>query len=173
MERRKPLKRNKELRADADKVREFLNRSRQPLKRTPMRSRGRDRPPEGPLTPAQWREAVFKASDGRCIISDARARNADDRRFHAHHPLAKRILRDRSLYGWVWDARNGLWLRRDVHASYELRATPISAERLPASVWEFCAELDALEGTEWATQLVLRAHPYTNSQEGSDGEGTG
>lgn len=147
------------LRANPEKVREFMQRGRQEIERAPIRRKVRDRPPEGPLTPAEWRKRVFDASEGRCLLTAARALHAADRRFHAHHPLPKRELRARGYFGWVWDPRNGAWLRRDVHARHELAFERVPADRLPASVWEFCAELDALEGTRWATALVLRAHP--------------
>lgn len=167
MKRGEPLKRSKPLRADVAKVREFLQRGRGSLERSGDRPRARTgfrkaTAAEGPLTPAQWRQAAHDASGGRCSISGTRALNADDRRFDAHHPLSKRVLRERRLLGYVWDPRNSLWLRGDVHAAHEfpgVRDTRIPAERLRPSVWEFCAELDALEGTQWATQLVLRAHP--------------
>lgn len=159
MKRGKPLKRRRRLKADPETVREFMQRGRQELERAELKSRPKRRPREGPLTPAQWRQAAFEASEGRCIISGARAFNADDRRFHSHHILAKRDLRARKLHGWVWDPRNALWLRRDVHAQHELAVRRVPAMFLPASVWDFCDELDALEGSRWATELVLRAHP--------------
>lgn len=171
--RRKPLRRSGglkrtsglrpggNLKRSVEAAREFLHRSRQPLRRTPLRSRPKARTPEGPLTPAQWRQAVFEASGGACIISGARARDADDRRFHAHHILPKRELRARGLFGWVWDARNGAWLRADIHELHEspgVSSSRVPAAKLPGAVWGFCRELDELEGSEWATQLVLRVH---------------
>lgn len=168
--KRKPLKRGSkrlerrtELRADVDRVREFLRRAK-PLERTGGMRRATAA--EGPLTPSAWRQAVHDASGGRCIITGALARNAEDRRFDPHHVLPKRMLRDRGLLDRVNDPRNGIWLRRDVHAAHEspgVRDTRIPAERLPARVWQFCAELDVLDGTGWATAAVLRAHPPTGS----------
>lgn len=170
MKRGKGLKRKTELRADVEKVREFMQRGRQPLERSELKKRGggtrRASAAEGPLSPVEWRRAVFEASGGRCVISGSKARNADDRRFDAHHPLAKRVLRERGLLGYVFDSRNGLWVRADVHAAHErpgVRDGRIPAEALPASVWAFCSELDALAGTQWATDTVLRAHPPAGS----------
>lgn len=189
MKRGKPLRRSGELkrggelkRSDlnraTERAREFLQRGRQQLERTEFKRQPRPRPVEGPLSPAQWRVQVFEASEGMCIITGARARDADDRRFQVHHPLPKRELRARGLFGRVWDPRNGVWLRRDVHARHELAFAPVPYTRLPAGVWEFCAELDALDGTKWATDLVLRHHPAAGSsgvshEEEPDGEGRG
>jgi hypothetical protein len=164
VKRRRPLKRSGELKRTGGLKRSELGRKaevvRQELKRTGELVRKQTRrPKEGPLSPAEWRRAVFDASGGRCIITGARARDAEDRRFHAHHLVPKRELRARRLYGRVWDPRNGVWLRREVHMRHEDAIERVPAAALPASVWQFCAELDALEGTEWATRMVLRAHP--------------
>jgi hypothetical protein len=161
MKRGKPLERKTGLKADPEKTRAFIERGRGALQRTGSGMR-RVTAGEGPLTPAEWRAAVFAAAHGRCIISGTRARDLDDPRFQAHHILPKRVLRVRGLLSYVWDARNGLWLRADVHAAHEAPGVNdgrIPAYRLPTCVWEFCDELDALAGTHWATDLVLRAHP--------------
>lgn len=179
--KRSRLNRSKRLGADPEKVREFLKRGRQ-LERAALNRAGgmrRSSSKEGPLTPAAWRERVFELSEGLCVMTGARASHVEDRRFHAHHPVPKRTLRDRGLFGWVWDSRNGLWLRSDAHERHESASVRVPAEKLPASVWEFCAALDALEGTEWATMLVLRAHPpagrsrVSHEEDVSDGEGKG
>jgi hypothetical protein len=167
MKRGKPLKRGKGLerksglKADAEKVREFLNRGRRELERSPMPRKRKQRPVEGPLSPAEWRVQVFEASGGECIITGSRARDADDPDFHAHHCLPKRELRARGLYGRVWDPRNGVLLRTDVHERHEhgARRVRVPHTALPASVWEFCRELDELAGTRWASDFVLREHP--------------
>jgi hypothetical protein len=173
-----PLKRGEPLRPDVEKVREFLRRGRSELTRTPLRaSQGFRRvvEAEGPLSPEEWRRAVFVASEGRCILSDTRARDADDPRFHVHHVIPKRVLRARGLYAWVWDPRNGLWISERAHARQESAFARLPHTRLPAAVWLFCAELDALDGTHWATDLVRRLHPAAGSsgvsEEVSDGSG--
>jgi hypothetical protein len=163
------VKRSKRLGADPAKVREFLQRGRGSLTRTsaperkPIAAKRRVKPVEGPLDPRRWRQEVFRASGGKCIVSGARARDADDRRFHAHHPLDKDALRKRGLHGYLWDPRNGAWVSTPVHWQHEHSGGEgrIARERLPASVWEFCAELDALDGSEWATAKVEREHPAT------------
>lgn len=172
LKRRKPIQRvgglhRSELGRSAEKAREFLQRGRQPFERTGGLGRGggmrRASAAEGPLTPAQWRQAVFDASGWRCILTGTRARSVDDRRFDPHHPLPKRVLRDRGLFHRVWDSRNGILVRADVHRRHEDAFERIPAEKLPLSVWEFCAELDAESGYEWATLAVLRVHPPTGS----------
>lgn len=168
MRRGKPLKRGKglerrELKADVERVREFLKRGKA-LDRKPLRSKPKPRPAEGPLSPAEWAAQVFELSEGRCIITGARARDAFDRRFHAHHPLPKRELRARGLAARVWDPRNGVLLRRDVHVRHEDAFERVPHTALPLRVWEFCRELDELEGSQWATTLVLRAHPVRGAR---------
>jgi hypothetical protein len=167
MKRGKPLKRKTELKADAEKAREFMQRGRQQLERgNGLRRKVRERPAEGPLTPREWQAAVFEASEGRCVITGSRAREVDDPAFHAHHPLPQRQLRARGLHGCLWDPRNGILLRRDIHERHEHGARRIRVPHtaLPASVWEFCAELDELAGTKWATDLVLREHPVRGAR---------
>lgn len=166
MERKKPL------RADPAKVRAFLQRGRGALKRTDSLTRSgfsakrKVAPIEGPLTPAEWRRQVFAASGGRCTVTGARARDADDRRFHAHHVLAADSLRKRRLFAYVWDARNGLWIAELPHMAHEHSGGEhrIAREHLPASAWLFAAELDALAGTEWATAKLEREYPASGSR---------
>lgn len=166
--KRSRLKRTSELKPDPEKVREFLRRGQvagaKSLRASAQRAARAGRPAEGPLDPATWRENVFAASAGRCIITGARARDADDRRFHCHHPLPKGVLRARGLHGHVWDDRNGVLVTRAVHERHEHGAGDehrIPRERLPAGVWAFAQELDELDGTSWATSLVERLHPST------------
>lgn len=160
MQRRKGLGRSgglerRELKADVEKVREFMRRGRGGLSR---KSKPR-REPEGPLTPAEWRLAAFVASGGRCMITGAKAANVEDRHFHAHHVLPKRVLRARGLLDRVWDPRNAVWLRSDVHMPGFAREPELPQERIPPYVWEFARELDSLEGTLWATELIKRLYP--------------
>lgn len=167
LKRTSSLARGKPLTADPKKAQEFIARGRSALSRSAgPSSRGggmrRASAAEGPLSPEAWREAVYRQAGGRCMVTNARASNADDPTFDAHHVVPKRVLRARGLLDRVFEARNGVWLRADIHAAVEnpgVRARPLTAEMLPAAVWEFASELDALEGTYWATELVLRAHP--------------
>lgn len=167
LKRKTELKANPEkpLRPDPEKVREFLRRGRESgsksLRAAAVRSVRAGRPAEGPLDPATWRQNVFAASAGRCIVSGSRARDADDRRFHAHHMLPKGELRARGLFGHVWDDRNGILVSQRVHMRHEGGYRRIPRELLPARVWAFAKELDELDGTSWATSLVERLHPST------------
>jgi hypothetical protein len=157
-----PLKRKTELRAKPEKVRAFVQRGRasgaRSLRTSAIAAARIERPREGPLDAASWRRAVFAASGGRCMITGARARDADDPRFHVHHPLPKGVLRARDLYAHVWDPRNGVWLSQRAHERHENATERIGWILLPASVWAFCREMDALDGTQWATMLVRRLH---------------
>jgi hypothetical protein len=157
-----PLKRRTELRADPEQLRAFEQRGRESgarsLQASARASAREPRPTEGPLDAASWRRAVFAVSGGRCIITGARARDADDPRFHAHHPLPKRELRARGLYGHVWDPRNGVWITERAHERHENATERIGWILLPTALWTFAREMDALDGTEWATQLVRRLH---------------
>jgi hypothetical protein len=163
------MKRSKPLRADPEKTRAFLKRGRSELNRAGIKARtakgsaakSRVKALEGPLDPATWRGKVFAASGGTCVVSGARATDADDPRFHAHHPVTQDALRKRGLYGWLWDARNGMLVAEQVHMAHEHTGGEqrIAREFVPASVWEFCADLDALAGTSWATEHVRRKHP--------------
>lgn len=169
------MKRSKRLRADPEKVREFLARGRGGLKRreelarselkrrAPKRSSAKRKvgPREGPLDPASWRRQVFRVSGGRCLITGTRARDENDDRFHAHHAIAAQQLRKRGLYAHVWDVRNGLWLAEAPHMAHEHTGGShrIPRELLPPAVWEFARELDGLAGNEWATAKLERTYP--------------
>jgi hypothetical protein len=165
LSRGKGLSRKSELKADVEKVREFMQRGRQDLQRSAKKSARsgfrRWTEAEGPLTPGEWRKHAFEASGGRCIITGARALDADDPRFQAHHLLPKRTLRSRGLFAFVWDPRNAVWLSNIAHELLEKRSVHLRYSRLPVTVWGFCRELDALEGTQWATELVRRAYPIS------------
>lgn len=157
MKRSKPLGRDKSLtrgkgpRADPERTRAFVERGRRRLRR-----RRRDRSGEGPLSPREWRVQVFELSGGRCIVTGARARDAFDRRFHAHHPLEKELLPDEHK----WDPRNGVLVTVRAHERHTLAVDRIPRELLPARVWEFAREMDGLRpGTQWATEAVCRLHP--------------
>lgn len=185
------MKQRKRLKADPEKVREFVARGRRnsemergeltpdPEKVRAFQQRGRESGAkslresaragararaelkEGPLDAGSWRREVYTASGGRCIVTNAEARDADDRRFHAHHCVPKDELRALGLHAHVWDPRNGVWVTARVHMRHEAAFSRIPRELLPASVWEFAQEMDRLLGTEWATYEVERTHPAT------------
>lgn len=175
------MDRKKRLRADPEKVREFLQRGRgqlsrgqglargEPLKRTRLSAKRGKRVVEGPLDPASWRRQVFAASGGICIVSGSRATGVDDGHFHAHHIIAAQQLRKRGLYGLVWDPRNGLWLAELPHMAHEHTGGShrLSRDLLPAAVWDFAGELDGLAGSEWASAYLERTYPTAGISRGS------
>lgn len=154
------------LSTDPIKLEEFQRRARKSMSGKAVRSarRGAARRGEGPLSPGDWREAVAIAADLHCMVSGARAYDAFDPVFDAHHPLPKRELRARGLHAHVYDPRNGVFVAEQVHLDHEGAVKRISREVLPASVWEFCEEMDALGAGEWATAMVERQHPAAGSQ---------
>lgn len=165
MKRGEGPKRRKRLGADPEKVREFMQRGRGALgrgrpagdRRSAPKKKKPQRPPEGPLTPREWQLAVFKASAGRCTVTNTRARDPDDPRFHAHHPVPKQTLRRRGLHDRVWDPRNGMLVLATLHADHEFAPDyRIPGERVPDSAREFAAELGP-----WAVDLLDRLHPNT------------
>lgn len=162
------------LTADPEKVAAFAQRGREASQRSlaasaraGARARAKtEREQEGPLSPEEWRSAVWASAAGRCTVTRTRAADVDDRRFHAHHAVPKDELRARGLHAHVWDPRNGVWLLADVHMRHEfpgVNAQRVPREVLPASVWQFAEEMDATDGTSWATEMVRRTHPAAGS----------
>lgn len=101
------MKRKKPLKADPEKVREFLNRGRGSLSRAsaglkrstgPKRGKGPpnpSRPPEG--AEGVLRDRVWELDSGRCVGCGKRVgRHAGPRVWAAHHCLAKQTLRKRA-----------------------------------------------------------------------------
>lgn len=153
-------------RGDPEKRRKFIERGRKPLGRTGkgLTRKRPERPDEGPLTPSLYEEEVFTRAGGLCSVTGRRAKRPSDRSFHAHHPLPKDELRRRGLYEHVWDPRNGVWVDATLHMDHEHGSNrKIPRTALPASVWNFARQMDALggqgDGPEWATALVERLHP--------------
>lgn len=180
--RRSELKRKTRLSADPEVTRAFVERAREaglstdPIKLAEFVRRGRShsaratkrvnaaalKRKEGPLSPEEWRHAVAQNAGLRCTVTGARARDADDPMFDAHHALPKRELRARGLHAYVYDARNGVFLASGVHYSHEFGAgndDRVPRGCLPAAVWSFCRDMDRLGEGEWATAMVERAHP--------------
>ena len=106
-----------------------------PLKRGGWLKRGR-RKPVGVIVADIWREGW---ETGRCVVCGTR-RNLD-----GHHAVPKRVLLRLGFFAYVMDKRNRVWVCRDDHESHENRHRPILRDELPASVFEFAAEL----GLEW------------------------
>lgn len=124
------------------------------LKRTgrlkPVGARGRrPKPPEGPLTPQEWREAVWWACKGRTLLT-GRPVALHSHSWDAHHPIPKRKLPPQHK----WDRRNGIVLSRNEHDNHTTRFRVIEFELLPPQAMEFAAELG-----DWAIAALLREHP--------------
>lgn len=183
---RKPFKRKpgaKGLRADPEKVREFLRRGRQPLERgeglsrrpkpaarpvpprAPLNSGERpERPPEGPLKPSEWRGMVWVLDEGHCRMCGKWLNpGGDSWAWHAHHAIEKQELRRRGLYHLVWDPSNGVLLCRRCHEQHTAALPRVPGEKLPQRVRTFAERLG-----DWAVYALERAHPTTH-REDNDG----
>lgn len=127
------------------------------LKRVGMKRKPRKpRPPEGPMTPQEWKLEVFTRQGFRCAVT---RKPLDLERDDAHHPLDKSELRKRGHFDRVWDSRNSIGVLARVHERHTTGARRITRDKLPPRVWEFARELDEREGTQWATARIERGHP--------------
>jgi hypothetical protein len=171
LRRKTALKRGAPLRPDPEKVREWRQRSaerarskpRASIKRGPsqLKRTSKRRPPprgvkEGPLTPTEWKKAVFERTGFFCHVSGISVSLRYD---DAHHCLPARVLRTNGAHDYLWDPRLGIPLSSTVHELHTNRSQVIYRDQIPASVWEVCAELAARDGTEWAAIAVEREHP--------------
>lgn len=159
------MRRRKGLGADPEKVREFIQRGRGQLARKPMRRTKRpQRPEEGPLSPREWFDEVWELSKGLCTVT--RTRVPRELRYTRHHPLPKRVLRDRGLHHLVWDPRNGVLVQPKVHRQHENGTKRIPYEALPQRCKDFAAELGP-----WAEDRLKQCHPPTGSSRERDDRG--
>lgn len=130
-------------------------------------SRGsrRPRPPEGPLSPADWKRAVWQLAAGRCTVTGLPLSRVDDEfGDHAHHCIPKQLLRRRGLHHLVWDPRNGIALKRAVHEAHEYTPNArVPYEALPQRVRDFATELGP-----WAEDALLRYHPAAGTSGASE-----
>lgn len=115
-----------------------------------LKRRRRTRPAEGPLTPLQYKLAVFRQQGWKCAVTGEELTMADD----AHHPVKKELLRQEGLYHLVWDPRNGMGVKSRIHASHEFGGGVITRDKIPESAWEFAREL----GEKWVV-VIERHHP--------------
>lgn len=174
MNRRKPLKR------DTDAAREFLQRGRQPLargekglargeglrrKKTPAKgSNSSDRPkrplvPVGPLSPREWRRAVWELDGGRCVMCGERVpRDASSWVWNAHHPIEKQKLPPEKKY----DPRNGVVACFRCHERHTNAFRRIPMNKLPGRCREFAATLG-----ERGLFLLESAHPREDPAAGT------
>jgi hypothetical protein len=79
---------------------------------------------------AAWREGL-----GPCVITGA-VIDID-----AHHIIPAQVLRSLGLRAYLGDHRNRLAVRRDLHLNHHSGTRPIPRELLPASVFEFAADI--------------------------------
>lgn len=124
---------------------------------TGLQSRSKDRPKEGPLTPGEWKRQVYdrqrphRGTSALCIVTqEPLSFSADE----AHHCLEKRLLRARGLHHLVWDARNGVGVKKRIHDGHTSALHRIPREALPPCVWEFAREVGP-----WAVARVEEDHP--------------
>jgi hypothetical protein len=139
--------RSKPLKRDVESVRAWVARSREKAAvaardrpRKGLSRKRRSRPAEGPLTPKEWWELVYRGARGRCAVTRAQASSVYDKRFERHHIIPKEILRLRGLHMKVWDTRNGMLVHRNVHANHTAAVERIPRSALPSSVYAFAAE---------------------------------
>lgn len=113
---------------------------RSPLKRKAGLKRGgflrRRRKPIGVIVADIWREGLHGCE---CAVCGTRAH------LDGHHAIPKRVLIRLGFSEYVMDKRNRVPVCRQDHESHECRHRPILRSELPASVFEFAAEL----GLEW------------------------
>lgn len=108
---------------------------RSPLKRkTPLRARRRK--PVGVIVADIWRDGLHGE---RCVVCHT-PRNLD-----GHHAIPRRVLLRLGFGDYIMDKRNRVPVCRHDHESHENRHRPLLRAELPASVFEFAAEL----GLEW------------------------
>ena len=108
---------------------------RSPLKRKTGLRRGR-RKPVGVIVADIWREGLHGS---KCVVCGT-SRDID-----GHHAIPRRVLVRLGFGDYVMDKRNRVPICRHDHESHECRHRPIQRRELPASVFEFAAEL----GLEW------------------------
>lgn len=169
------MRRRKALGADPEKVRAFQQRAREktaekqrqasangalPRSELARRGKGGVNPPRpenastavaGPLSPAEWRVAVWTLDLGRCVGCGREVpRDADRWTWQAHHPIPKQKLPP----GKKYDPRNGVTLCRRCHERHESVTHRIPGYRLPERAWSFARECGF-----WAEDVLNRLHP--------------
>lgn len=122
-----------------------------------LQSRPKERPKEGPLTPAEYKRRVFERQRERLGGPSLCAVTGEPLSFHVdeiHHPLEKTFLRERGLHEHVWDDRNGMAIKRAIHNGHTNRSCPIRRRFVPASAYQFARELGP-----WAVARIDEKHP--------------
>jgi hypothetical protein len=145
------MKRNKPLRADPEKVRQWQQRSRRKRSKP---QRATPRTPPGELTMGEWREAVFNLCEGKCVVTGVAVSLGDSFLvWNAHHAIREQILRRHGAS--TTDPRVGVVLIADIHRKHTDRFKRVPLEALPSYVSEYATELG-----DWATRELLREHPH-------------
>lgn len=123
----------------------------------PMQSRPKSRPKEGPLTPLEWKRRVFdqqrvrRGGPALCAVTgEPLDFTVDD----AHHVLDKRLLRARGLHAVVWDPRNGMFIKANIHLGQTNGLRRITRDKISPAAWAF-----ARERGEWAVQRLEADYP--------------
>lgn len=109
------------------------------------------RDPAEVLLAAGWRDAVWVAGRGRCVMTGVRVpRGGDSWTWHGHHVVQKQRLSD--TYRWNPDC--GVILTRRAHERHHSRTEVVPLERLPAAALTIATEM----GWSFVCAL-LREHP--------------
>lgn len=103
-------------------------------RKTPLRARRRK--PVGVIVADIWRDGLHRE---RCVVCGTHI-NLD-----GHHIIPRRVLVRHGFSEYVMDRRNRAAVCRHDHESHESAHRRILRAELPASVFEFAAEL----GLEW------------------------
>lgn len=141
-----------QLKPDPEKVRAWLDRSRQPLARTRLSPRSASRPSRAVVGSAGFREAVWRLCGGRCVMTGAAvAVDASSWVWNAHHVIQKQGLPDVLR----WEPMLGVVLTFRSHERHTLRVERVGFQQLPVHVVEY---VDGL-GEPWVSRL-LREHPH-------------
>lgn len=125
--------------------------------RSPLQSRPKTKPKEGPLTPLQWKQRAFDLQRERpggpalCAVTGESLSWAVD---EVHHPLEKRLLRARSLHHLVWDERNSMAVKKRIHDGHTSKLRPIARRFVPSRAFQFAHSVGP-----WALQRVNEDHP--------------
>lgn len=119
------------------------------MKRTRLRAKPKPSTTDRALAEA-WQRAVIRRGK-RCVVCGRK------RGLQAHHVLRQQDLRTYAHRHHLslheaerirWDVRNGLTVCKPCHDRHTGREKRILREQLPASVFEFVAELDEREPGE-------------------------
>lgn len=105
------------------------------------------------MTGLEWREAVWRLCEGRCIATGVAVPvEADSWIWNSHHAIKEQTLLRHSVSTVIPQA--GVVLTRRAHERHTNRFEVVRFEQLPAYVVEFAASLGP-----WAEDALAREHP--------------